>query len=303
MPGLVGPLIALAATALTGLGVMNIVANAGNGAQPWSNELGDNFIVVRALPLVLGLGVVYGLVGGWLYPTRPAARRADGAIRRFSPATIALHALITVGFLLALPTGLWQYLGGILDVPGPLPVYLYYRIHYIGASVIFVSVAAFLTYWWMTGDRSLIIPLGDLGRHLRGFLQELPRPLGTRLARWLRLDLDQPAGASGPFSFYEKVFAFPTWGFAIGLISVTGLVKLLRYVVPIPGVIVFVDSTLHVAAMVLLVILTLDHLRYTFARWPLVVAITTGWLPARAPTARGAAADGARAASPGGGDS
>jgi len=294
-----GLLIALAATAGAAVLVLNIANEAGT-LQPWDAELSDDFVFVRALPLVLGLGVLYGLVGGWLTPRGAPATRADGAVRRFSTATVLLHALLAIGFLLALPTGIWQYLGGILDVQGPLPVYLYYRIHYIGAAIVLVSVGAFLTYWWMTGNWSLLFPLRDLGRYLRGLAQELPPMLGTRLARLLRLDLREPAGPSGTFSFYEKVWSFPTWGAGIGLITVTGLVKLLRYAIPIPGPVLFVDSTLHVAAMVILVIRTLDHLRYTLERWPLVVAITTGWLPASTGGARGAPARGATAGSVGG---
>ena len=296
-----GLVVVLVGTVATGLVVMTIASQAGT-AQPWSAELADDFVFVRALPAILGLGVLYGLVGGWLTPRGAPARRADGAVRRFSMTTVLLHALLGIGFLLALPTGMWQYLGGILDVQGPLPVFLYYRIHYIGAGIVLVSVFAFVTYWWMTGDRSLLFPLSDLSRQLRGFAQELPPMLGARLARLLRLDLGQPAGSSGMFSFYEKVWSFPTWGFGIGLITVTGLVKLLRYAVPIPGPIVFVDSTLHVAAMVILVVRTLDHLRYTLERWPLVVAITTGWLPTRTGEAQGAPARGTQAGSVSGGD-
>ena len=294
MRGPLGLLLALAATAVTGLLVLNIVAQSGV-AQPWDAELNDDFIFVRALPLVLGLGVAYGLIGGWI-SGRSAARRADGAVRRFSGTTVLLHGLIAIGFLLALPTGLWQYMGGILDVQGPLPVFMYYRIHYIGAAIILASVAAFITYWWMTGDRSLVVPRRDWGRYLRGFALELPPMLRTRLASLLRIDLTQPAGSSGSFTFYEKTFMFPGWSVAIALITVTGLVKLLRYAVPIPGAIVFVVSTLHVTAMVMLILLTLDHLRYYLARWPLMVAIFTGWLPPRRaqpqPAPSGAAAAG-----------
>jgi len=296
--GLVGIVLALVATAVTGVLVLNIVGQTGV-AQPWDSELNDDFIFVRALPLVLGLGVAYGLIGGWIW-TRSTARRADGAVRRFSGATVLLHLLITVGFVLALPTGLWQYMGGILDVQGPLPVFMYYRIHYIGAAIILASVAAFITYWWMTGDRSLLLPLGEWRRYLRGFALELPPMLRARLASLLRIDLGQPAGSSGAFTFYEKTFMFPGWSVAIALITVTGLVKLLRYAVPIPGTIVFVVSTLHVTAMVMLILLTLDHLRYYLSRWPLVVAIFTGWLPPGRTQPR-SAPEGASAAS-GGGD-
>jgi len=52
----------------------------------------------------------------------------------------------------------------------------------------------------------------------------------------------------------------------------------------------------------LLIILTLDHLRYTLARWPLVVAITTGWLPPRRGTTPTAPAQGAQPSSAGGAD-
>lgn len=297
MKSLIALAIALVATAVTAFLVQGIAAQTG-GAQPWSSELADDFVFARALPLLLGLGVLYGLLGGWQRSAGAPARRADGAVRRFSRTTVALHALLAVGFLLALPTGVWQYLGGILDVPGPLPVYLYYRLHYIGAGAILVAVAAFLSYWWMTGDRSLLVPRSDWARHLRGFALEIPRPLGTRLARLLKLDLRQPAGSSGAFTFYEKAFSFPTWSFGIGLITITGIVKLLRYLVPIPGPVLFFDSTLHVAAMVILVIRTLDHLRYTFGRWPLMVAIATGWLPQRRRSIAAAGAEPISAKSP-----
>ena len=62
------------------------------------------------------------------------------------------HAVLTIGFLLALPTGMWQYLGGILDVELPIPIYLFYRVHYIGAAIVLFALAAFLSYLWMTGD-------------------------------------------------------------------------------------------------------------------------------------------------------
>ncbi len=280
MNGRLGLVLAVVATGVSAFLVYNVASQAG-AAQPWSEELSDDFAFVRALPMVLGLGIFYGLIGGWVRSPARVAGRPDGAVRRFSGTTVALHAILVLGFVLALPTGVWQYMGGILDVPGPLPVYLYYRLHYIGASVILVAVAAFVTYWWMTGERSLLIPRKDWARHLRGFALEIPRPLGTRLAGLLKLDLRQPAGSPGAFTFYEKVFSFPTWGFSIGLITVTGLVKVLRYAVPIPGPVLYVDSTLHVTAMVILVVRTLDHLRYTFGRWPFMVAITTGWLPPR----------------------
>lgn len=271
-------IVAAIALIATGVAASALLGQAGGGAQPWSGELSDDLILAKAVPFALGLGVAAGILRSRV---RRDERRSDGAVRRFAPWTVGMHWIMSLGFLLALPTGVWQYLGGILDVPFPLPIplYLFYRVHYIGALVILFAVAAFATAWWAAGERSLLVPRGAWSAHLRGLAYELGRPAGPVLARYLRIDLRPRPPERGPFSFYETVVSFPTWAFVIVLITVTGLVKALRYVYPVPGPILYWSSTLHVAAMVMILIKTLDHLRYTLARWPTMVAMTTGWLP------------------------
>jgi hypothetical protein len=272
---------------LTAVGLMTILGQAGSGAQPWSSELSDNFVFIKALPFVLGFGVAVGLLMARSYGPKV---RSDGAIRRWSPGTVFGHAFLTLGFALALPTGMWQYLGGILDVDLPIPLYLFYRVHYIGASIVLFAATAFVSYLWMTGDRSLLVPRGQWGRHLLGLAYELPPSIRAPYARLLRIDLSRPRPPAGQFTFYEKVVEFPSWSIVLALITITGLIKAARYVVPVPGFVLWLSSTLHVAAMVIIVIKLLDHLRYTFPRWPLMTAIATTWvkdgsLPARRPAA------------------
>jgi cytochrome b561-like protein len=266
--------VAAVAVLLGGVAASAILGQASSGAQPWDSELSDNFVFAKSIPFVLGLGVVAGLLRG---PARSTERRADGAVRRFSPWTVVMHGAIIVGILLALPTGAWQYFGGILDVTAPFPLFWSYRVHYIGAAIVLFAIAAFLTAWWVTGDRSLLVPRGAWTGHLRGLVSELPPTIGKRVAAILRVDLRLRPPAPGRFSFYEVAFSFPTWAFVLGLITITGLVKALRYVFPVPGPVLYVASTLHVFAMVLIAAKVLDHLRYTLARWPLVIAIATGW--------------------------
>src|SRR2546430_17534269 len=111
-------LLVLAGIAIAAVGGYVSFAQAGSGAQPWDPELSDNFVFMRALPFALGLGVVVGLfrAGGW----KPAVRRGD-QIRRFSPGTGIGPWNPTIGFVIPLPNGLWQYLGGLLshDVSAP----------------------------------------------------------------------------------------------------------------------------------------------------------------------------------------
>jgi hypothetical protein len=67
------------------------------------------------------------------------------------------------------------------------------------------------------------------------------------------------------------------------LIVITGLLKAMRYVYPIPGDVLYWASAIHVGAMVLLAIKVLDHMRYVLApsRWPLMQSMLTGWVHAR----------------------
>lgn len=270
-------ILAVAGAIVALAGAAAILGQVASGAQPWGPELRDNVVLAQSIPFAVALGVAFGLAAG-AAKRRSTERRADGAIRRFSPFTVAGHWVITVGFVLALPTGLWQYLGGILDVQAPIDLYVIYRVHYVGAAVILFATAAFLAYWWMTGDRSLLVPRGRWGDHLLGLAHELPRPIGARLASLLRIDLRRTPPETGKFTFYETVVSFPSWAVVIALITVTGLVKAMRYLYPVPGPVLFVASTLHVVAMVVILVKLLDHLRYTLERWPLMGAMVTTWV-------------------------
>ena len=273
--------LATLALFLIGAGVLvaatlNIFAQQSAGAQPWSAELADNITFARTIPFVLAFGVAAGMFGA--AAAKHARRSKHGHVRRFSRATVMGHWVITIGFLLALPTGMWQYLGGIIDAEAPVELHLIYRIHYIGAAIILFSVAFFLAYWWQTGHHSLFVPFGQWRHHLRGFAHELPPAIGHRVARLFRIHMGGTPSEVGQFTYYETAFSFPVWTIAIALITITGLIKALRYLMPVPGPILFGASTLHVAAMVLLTLKVLDHLRYVFARWPLVVAMVTTWV-------------------------
>ena len=287
--GIVRWLIVLVGVALAGLAGAAILGQAGSGAQPWDPELSDNFIFVKSIPFAIGLGVAVGLARG--RGAGAQRRRADGKIERFRIGTVIGHWIATIGFLLALPTGLWQYLGGILsqDTPAPggqlvldffrpLSLYLVYRVHYLGGALILFSIASFLTYWLINEDRSLLPPRGQWRAHLAGFAAELPPQLSGRVARLLRVDLAQRRPTPDRFTYFETGFSFPVWAILLTLITVTGLIKAMRYVYPVPGGILYWASTLHVASMVLIVLKVLDHLRYTLPRWPMMVAIARGWV-------------------------
>jgi cytochrome b subunit of formate dehydrogenase len=255
-------------------------ALSSSGAQPWGQLLGDNFLFARTLPfsIGLGIGVGYWRASGWRWHTEQ--RPSDGALRRFAPGTVLLHAVSAVALVVLIATGGWQYLKGLLDAETPVYMGTVYRIHYLAASVlIFVSVV-FVTDWRLRGERSLSVGKGERIRSLRGLAHELPRPLGATIGYMLGLDLRRAAPPTDQFTYYERTFSFPTWTIAIALIIVTGVIKAMRYIYPIPGDILYWISALHVASGVLVGMKLLDHLRYVLApsRWPLMAAMATGWV-------------------------
>src|SRR5437660_1747153 len=261
-----------------GLGVS--YAEWASGSQPWGQLLGDNFLFARSLPFTIGLGIVFGFwrASGWRW-SRVEIRASS--IRRFAPSTVVLHALAGVAVVALIATGGWQYLKGLLDAETPIYMGTVYRIHYIAASLlIFVSVA-FLTDWLLRGERSLTLGKGQGIRGMRGLAHELPKPLGTTLAYLLGLDLRRAAPPTEEFTYYERAVSFPAWELTLGLIILTGVIKAVRYVYPIPGDVLYWVSAVHVGAGVLLGLKLLDHLRYVLApsRWPLMVAMATGWVP------------------------
>jgi cytochrome b subunit of formate dehydrogenase len=253
----------------------------GSGIQPWGQTLLDNFLFARSLPFTLGLGVALGYArANW--PSSRVERRA-GMVRRFSPSTVWLHWLATIAVLLGMATGAWQYLKGLLDVSSPVAMPLVYRIHYLAATLLLFVLALVVTDWWLRGENALGVPKGTWIRTLRGLAHELPRPIGGTIAYLIGLDLRRAPPPTEQFTYYERAISFPTWVIALGLITLTGILKAMRYVYPIPGDVLYWVSAIHVGSMVVLGLKVLDHLRYVLApaRWPLMGAMVSGWLSAR----------------------
>jgi hypothetical protein len=223
-------------------------------------------ILAKVTPFALGLGVAVGML-------RPGRR-------------IALWAL-ALGLLLGIPTGMYQYLGGLLDHHPPFPLHLVYRVHYIAAALVLFSVAALATHVWRDTDRAFLIPRGQLRRYLRGVADELPAPLVRPFAGPLGIDLRTPPPPPGRYSFYDVVVSYPWWTIGLVLITVTGIVKALRYLYPVPGGVLFVASTLHVAAMVILALKVLDQFRVALAldRRVSVALVAAVWAAASLPIA------------------
>jgi hypothetical protein len=253
-----------------------------SGVQPWGQLLTDNFLFARSLPFTIGLAIAVGFwrASGWRWG--PDRREGDQAIRRFAPSTIWLHAVAGVALVTLIGTGGWQYMKGLLSTDSPLYMGTVYRVHYIAASVLIFVTVAFVTDWLLRNEKSLTIGKGQFIRVMRGLARELPKPIGTTIGYALGLDLRRAAPPTEQFTYYERSISFPLWELSVGLIILTGVIKAMRYIYPIPGDLLYWVSAVHVGAGVLLGLKLLDHLRYVLApsRWPLMVSMGSGWISA-----------------------
>ena len=273
-------ILLVAGVALFVVGVAVSYAEWLSGTQPWGQLLTDNFLFARSLPFTFALGIVAGFwrAGTW---GSNSNEQKGGAVRRFARSTVWLHALAALAVIALLVTGGWQYLKGLLAADSPVYMGTVYRIHYVAASLlIFVSVLL-ITDWLVRSEDALTVKRGLWIRSLRGLAHELPRPLRAFVGYVLGLDLRRTPPPTDQFTYYERTFSFPTWELTIGLIVITGVIKAMRYVYPIPGDVLYWASAIHVGAGVLLGMKFLDHLRYVLApsRWPLMVSMATGWVP------------------------
>jgi cytochrome b subunit of formate dehydrogenase len=250
-----------------------------SGVQPWGQLLTDNFLFARSLPFTIGLAIAVGYwrSSGWHWPTETR----DASVRRFAPSTVWLHALAGLAVVALLATGGWQYLKGLEAADSPIYMGTVYRVHFLAATLlIFVSVTL-VTDWLLRKEQALRVGKGNFIRSMRGLAHELPKPLGSIIGYTLGLNLRRTPPETEQFTYYERTISFPTWEIAIALIIITGVIKAMRYVYPIPGDLLYWVSAVHVGSGVLLGLKLLDHLRYVLAhsRWPLMAAMATGWIP------------------------
>ena len=145
----------------------------------------------------------------------------------------------------------WWCLKGLTAADSPIYMGTVYRVHYIAAPLLIFVTAAFVTDWLLRNEPSLTIGKGQFIRTMRGLAHQLPKPLGTMIAYALGLDLRRASPPTEEFTYQERTISFPTWELAVGLIIITGVLKAIRYVHPIPGDVLYGVSPIHVGAGVL----------------------------------------------------
>jgi len=241
----------------------------------------------RLLILLTAVGVVLGLV---LAATlrRRRDRVIDAEVVRYGAYDRLVHWALAIGFVLAFATAAWLLrwagLQNTLDVRPTL-----YVVHFIGAGLIVLGAAAFVTSSRVRGQDALFPRWRDVGpaiARLVGYLGVYGQPgvLGIRMRMvWLQRALAgigiKPAAREGKFLSVEKVLSFTPLAILALIVVGTGLIKAARYFFVVPSDVLYWTTWLHDLSTWLTLIVVGLHLAAIFLvprNWPGIRAMISG---------------------------
>jgi cytochrome b subunit of formate dehydrogenase len=264
----------------------------GNGSPPQTALFNDANFTARMGPFIMALGIIVGI-----YEARKATREgstiANDSVRRHDSSVIILHWMNAFGLIVGLVSGAivlrW------VDRPEQLrPIFI---IHYLGAGLVLFAVFAHLTRQGVSGGTGLIPKslgvIRDLIGELFGYLGvfgpdeavlHIPWPGAIRkpLARYIKALLGYKESNTGKYLATEQMISYPPWAILIGIIVITGLIKMLRYVYPIPNTLVASVTAIHDLAAIAIGLMLVIHLLPLLlvpANWPLLLSIFRTTVP------------------------
>ncbi len=264
-----------------------------DGWPPQTALFNDARFLALSAPFLVALGIVVGIA-----QARSDARRGGDAIlgekvRRHDTTSIIAHWTNALGLILGLVTGA-MVLGWTDRV---VELRIVFMIHYLGAALILFAIFNHLTRHGVSGGTGLIPKSLTIIRDLIGELLEyaglfgpegaalrIPWPKAIRqpIAKYARALLGYKPSEHGKYLATEQTLSYPPWSTLIVLITVTGLIKLGKYVYPIPGPILASATAIHdltaLAIGVMLVIHLLPLLLIP-ANWPLLLSIFKTTVP------------------------
>jgi cytochrome b subunit of formate dehydrogenase len=238
---------------------------------------------------VAALGIGFGIWQGKTSMRRPKSAPDSPSVTRHDFGTVVAHWLNGIGFIAGMLTG--AIILRWLQRPDELRNI--FVIHYVGSSLVIFAVASHLAQNAVTGGTGLIPRsfrdiregLGELVEYT-GIFGSRGAAFGLRLPKAIRQPIAEifasfgiaPPRRMGKFLPAEKVFSYTPWAIIIGVMTLTGLVKVFRYLYPISPSFVAQMTVLHdlftVVALVMLAI-HLSALLLVPRNWPLLVSMFT----------------------------
>jgi thiosulfate reductase cytochrome b subunit len=286
------PLIILAVALGGAILVLPMVSHDQGGRDWYRGLLGGSglyridTIFARLLPFVIGAAISVALLERGRRRTHAVA--TGDTMRRHELSEVLTHWINAVGIGLCLMTAMW--LRTWFDRPFSLETT--FVIHFIGAGMIVAAVTHHIVFQRVGGGTGLIprrradvknaiaelVGYTGVFRGMRGvFGIQLPaaaRRPAQRVIRKLKLVPDP----NGKYLATEKVLSYTVWTVLLAIVVITGVIKTLNYLVPVPGVLLQKSSWFHDGATIFLIVFLAIHvgaLVLVPRNWPLLKSMFT----------------------------
>ncbi|HVB11005.1 MAG TPA: cytochrome b/b6 domain-containing protein [Bacillota bacterium] len=237
-----------------------------------------NNVGIKILLFALAIGIAFGLLRRPFFRARPNLS-TDTSVQRHSSGNLLLHWVNAAAFLLAIYTAavLLRWIGD------PLQLSTVYILHYVAGGLILFAAGAVamnaLTYG--TTSRHRLLPTGA---DMREFGSELLGYIGLRgnqgfLGFFPNQKKRESVTSSGDkYLATERVMSYPLWVVILTVLFITGTIKGLRYLYPIPNSWLSVVTPVHDIAAYATVVMLVFHAGAVLViktNWPLLRSMFT----------------------------
>ncbi|MDI6888069.1 MAG: cytochrome b/b6 domain-containing protein [Methanocellales archaeon] len=225
-------------------------------------------LFARALPVIIVLGIIVGWVQGKKAKEKPMVSAiAKGKVQRHPVSALLEHWTHTVGCIVCVVTAALLLLGTRLGRVEVFATFLLtYKLHFIGAGIMVFACVEHAVHHHVAGHRAILPDMSNLSAEIEASIAEVKAIMGLGKA--------PHAGKWLPIERLE----YPVWGLLVGLIILTGIVKTMRYALPVPGLLLHVTTKLHVIVAIVILLLLIVHI-ITAAlippSWPLFKSMLT----------------------------
>lgn len=278
-----------------------------------SSVFANSILFARAIPFLITLGVAVGLLQAIL--RRPGTEIVNGQVKRHEWTDVIMHWAMFGAMLLLWATALLMLPGvlfaGAQAIVGPermagwestlkinrlVAVPTLYSLHYIGAGIAITAAVAHLAYHLVVGNRGLQPKRGDFwdawaitfgylgiyGPEGAAFGIRLPSAIRKPLADGLKfVGITKPRPADKYLST-ERVVSYWPAVVLIGILILTGVIKAIHYLYPVPGGLRQLLTIVHDVSGVLLAVWLIPHVSavaFVPTHWPLLKSMFTTRVP------------------------
>lgn len=243
--------------------------------------------------IAAGLGIAFGMWRRLFRRPSHVYEAERGTLKRHAWPVAIAHWVNAIGFLLALYSG-----ASLIHVlPRSVAETTLYMLHYTGLTLMLLSLLAMITYQFVYGGHSFRTTWADVCDALlelvayTGLIGD-GGVLGFSSFQWpasWRRGLERKLGVNtkhrtGKYLPVEKVLSLIPWIIVVTFLVLTGLIKGLHYLLPMPAGLVQVATMIHdwcVYAGGLMLVFHVAALLVVRTNWPLLASMFTTRVSAR----------------------